>query len=329
MKPAYADRLWDAFRDAYAYRMRGAFKDADGAAAPLRWKKTGRVLVDCDLFDGSFADEEIDRVFATMALAPEQTFLVQTEHAGRMRAYFSDMPDRCTAIQETDELRKAQYRCDCDDDPDGSDAWHAETERFERGVLAVAAMWDGTPLPNVQIAAVVRNQAEADARIPDLLATPAATRVVVYEPTGAVDFDPTGCDICGGPPTWRIGGQPWCTDCDNECGSFRDWLNPEGLDWLIIAGHVGPGAVPCDVAHVRSAVEQCRAVGVPVWVERLGSRPVRCLPTLGSLRGSAPGGSMYDPELVADPYPASHPHGADPAEWPEDLRVRELPEVRT
>lgn len=51
----------------------------------------------------------------------------------------------------------------------------------------------------------------------------------------------------------------------------------------------------------RSLVEQCCAASVPVFVKQLGTNP-------SSIQ-------------------LKHPKGGDWSEWPEDLRVREFPEV--
>jgi len=54
-----------------------------------------------------------------------------------------------------------------------------------------------------------------------------------------------------------------------------------------------------------------------VFVKQLGSRPI-ALDTELWERGT------YVPMYV--PVKVRHSHGGDPAEWPEDLRVREFPQ---
>lgn len=79
------------------------------------------------------------------------------------------------------------------------------------------------------------------------------------------------------------------------------------------------GARPCDVAWIRSVVEQCRAADVPCFVKQLGR----------NLAGSADGFTVNTwllneaRERVA--FSLFDRKGGDPAEWPEDLRVREFP----
>ena len=147
---------------------------------------------------------------------------------------------------------------------------------------------DGLPgfhLPNVWLGASVENQATANERIPLLLETPAAVRFVSAEPL---------LDVI---------------DLDHGGFSFLERLtSPTGrkwprLDWVIVGGESGPNARPTDVTQIRSVVDQCHAAGVPVFVKQLGAVPV------------VNGVRML----------LKNRKGADPAEWPEDLRYREWP----
>src|SRR3990167_5349220 len=79
------------------------------------------------------------------------------------------------------------------------------------------------------------------------------------------------------------------------------------IDWLIVGGESGPHARPCNLAWIRSAVAQCRAAGVPVFVKQLG------------------GADGPDSVTVVSGMRYRDRAGADPSEGPEDLRVREWP----
>ena len=83
------------------------------------------------------------------------------------------------------------------------------------------------------------------------------------------------------------------------------WLG-DGIQWVVVGGESGRNARPCDHKWIRSIVRQCMNACVPRFVKQLGSQ------------------SYYDDEI---PYPLDDPKGGDPVEWPEDLRVREFPEV--
>ena len=91
------------------------------------------------------------------------------------------------------------------------------------------------------------------------------------------------------------------------------------LDWVIVGGESGPKARPCDVQWIRTIVEQCRNAGVPCFVKQLGAN---ALDADGSMHGRyQAGGIRHDfPKLT-------HSKGGDPSEWPENLRVRQWPEV--
>lgn len=164
---------------------------------PLRWRGSKRALEEgrpsrifvnsmSDLFHEKLSDEDIDRVFAVMALAKQHTFQVLTKRAERMRTYM--------------EKR------------DWSDALNAATNLFVRrldGPLHLAGEIV-PPLPNVWLGVSVEEQATADERIPLLLQTPAAVRFVSYEPAlGPVDFSAHGglhCEGATGLIDWMIVG---------------------------------------------------------------------------------------------------------------------------
>lgn len=98
------------------------------------------------------------------------------------------------------------------------------------------------------------------------------------------------------------------------------------IDWVIVGGESGPNARPCDIEWVRAIVRQCRAAGVPCFVKQLGRK---VYDNDGVARCGWPGLTQFqrhngdaDNEcqvILRDPK------GGDPAEWPEDLRVREVP----
>ena len=97
----------------------------------------------------------------------------------------------------------------------------------------------------------------------------------------------------------------------------------EGIHWVIVGGESGHHARPFDPLWAKSIVEQCRRAGVPVFVKQLGSKPV--LGDIGDLHGWPAGPGPVDWETGR--IHLRHSHGADPAEWPAELRVREFPEL--
>lgn len=94
-----------------------------------------------------------------------------------------------------------------------------------------------------------------------------------------------------------------------------DWTKYPGVDWIIIGGESTQGAKarPFAIEWARWTIRQCKAAGVPVFMKQVGSDFGHC----------GPDGVSASPIR----YPMKDRAGADPAEWPEDLRVREFPRV--
>jgi protein gp37 len=254
---------------------------------PLRWKKPRRIFVNSmsDLFHESLPDAAIDRVFAVMAWCRRHTYQILTKRAVRMRAYGLSLA-ALSPKERTRRLVASMYL--------GHPA-----ARLVGGNIPDEQVGDlEWPLPNVWLGVSVEDQATADERIPLLLQTPAAKRFISYEPAlGPMDF----------------GSEALCHAHDESCRRISDTrcdqrLGP--LDWVIVGGESGPGARPFDIAWARSTVAQCKAARVPVFVKQLGARP------FASPRHD--GGTGYVLEL-------RDRKGGDPAEWDEDLRVREFP----
>lgn len=166
------------------------------------------------------------------------------------------------------------------------------------------------PLPNVWLGVSVEDQKTADERIPLLLQTPAAIRFVSYEPAlGPVDF------------------RRWLT-----VTALRDRM----LDWIIIGAESGPGARAFDIQWARNTIEQCKAAGVACFLKQLGAHPQEvAYPQTVTLRETQ---QWMDSgwTCITDEngqhwrrcYKLKDRKGGDWLEWPEDLRVREFPEVR-
>lgn len=266
--------------------------DEDVLAQPLRWRKPRKVFV-CsmtDLFGEWVSDEQLDRVFAVMALCSHLTFQCLTKRPERMRAYVESL----AALDGRARARRLA------------------------GPLAAGASDENTgplpwPLPNLWPGVSVEDQATADERIPHLLATPAAVRFVSVEPLlDRVDL--TWLRTHEGNTNALAG---WRSDDFESCGVPRRTVNR--IDWVIVGGESGPGARPCDVAWIRSLVEQARAAAVPVFAKQLGAHYVDAVNGIGGVA------ARPDPTLVPSIRRLRDRKGGDPSEWPEDLRVREFP----
>jgi len=269
---------------------------------PLTWRKPRRVRVQSDLWQASVSYEWIDRMCAVMARATQHTFVVCTTHAERMYAYF------CGRMHSSRWRDHAVHRI--------SDLLgQTQTEPIERAQSFVAfssqIVW---PLSNVWLGVSVENQATADTRLPWLLKTPAALRFLSLEPL--LDGVDLRLDSMGIPcNTW---GQP-LGDCGYYCDEIVGHIDHGTLlDWVLCGGESGPKARPCNLAWLRSVVQQCAAAHVPCCVTQLGSQSVG---GCGSLLN--PG----SPALWDSRFSWHDRKGADPAEWPSDLRVQQCPEA--
>lgn len=110
-----------------------------------------------------------------------------------------------------------------------------------------------------------------------------------------------------------------------------------GIDLAAIGGESGPGARPCNVAWIRSLVRQCRAAGCAPYVKQLGAH-VEDRNDAG-LDGAEPDEWPEGTDVEHDEADTGYQgapvrirlrdrKGSDMAEWPADLRIRELPEAR-
>jgi protein gp37 len=261
---------------------------------PLRWKKPRRIFVGSmtDIFHEDIGPDWLIEVFNRMLDASRHTFMILTKRPERMKRVVEMMAD---------------------DD------------------------FLGTVLPNLWLGVTAENQEMADLRIPILLQTPAVKRFVSVEPMlGPVDLTPwigptLGCGSCGRTysvaeaipdPKGHSMGADKCVICGEEDYMLTLWgdrqverfengeryaegtreVDEDGpqLHWCIAGGESGPGARPMHEEWPRDLVRQCRAAGVPVFVKQIH----RLTPS-GKIRVSK-----------------------DVNEWPEDLRVREFPEVK-
>ena len=160
----------------------------------------------------------------------------------------------------------------------------------------VEKMWPPPLLPNIWLGASIVNQEELRRDWPKLRDTPAAKRFISYEPAiASVDW----CEALG---IW------WNS-------TLREWVREDVLrpDQIIVGGESDQGkhkARPFDIEWARSTIRQCRAAGVSVFCKQIGSNA----------------GTMLRARCGTwERFPTKERAGADPAEWPADLRVQEIP----
>lgn len=171
------------------------------------------------------------------------------------------------------------------------------TKRTER--VAAHVPWTLDPWPNVWLGFSAEDQPTYDERLEEILPVPAAVHFASLEPLlGPIDVRPF------------------------------EWLaDPDVTPWFIVGGESGNRdgdfvARRCDVTWIRSIITQCREAKLALWVKQLGSAAA------DAENGLAGAYLKVDPDaagLISRRLRA--PHGDDPAEWPEDLRVQEILEL--
>lgn len=264
---------------------------------PIRWRKPRRIFVNSmsDLFHESLSNEEIAAVFGVMAACPQHTFQVLTKRARRMREWFEDAyGDVCGAVDDAIG-RGAQP-------PPGWKLFRQSHHHASTGVyLGSEEWWEGDlpwPLPNVWLGVSCEDQRRWDERVPHLLHTPAAVRWVSAEPLlGPVD-------------AWAM----LAGEVRDRCLGILGTEGMPGLDWLVVGGESGPGARPCSVDWIRDLVQQCQRAEVPVFVKQLGR--YLHVPERAQAR------RLLGGELLRK---LRDRKGGDMAEWPDDLKIREMP----
>ncbi len=221
--------------------------------------------------------------------------------------------------------------------------WLLLTKRPQHMVrLAADAGWKHWWPGNVWAGCTVEDQDRADDRIPHLLGVPARVRFLsvepLMEPVNLARIPANVPSLCGGrgddyfDPLVGLG-------CELQGDGHTDTRFPR-LSWIIAGGESGPGARPFDLEWARSIRDQCKATGTAFFQKQMGanavdSSAVDIIGPDGKARCRRAVGHPDIDEAVATPGYTVQPAalrfkdkaGADPDEWPEDLRVQEWPTV--
>ena len=234
---------------------------------PLRRRKPTTWFVNSmsDLFHESVPDAWIDRVFAVMALAHWHTFQVLTKRSARMREYLNGGWQK-RAKQISDDM---------------ADAGEID------GDHVITAL--PKTLRNVWLGVSAEDQARADERVPDLLATPAAIRFVSAEPLlSGINFAQVHHYTSYGADVWNaltgFRGHPGGGSSDNP-----------HLDWVIVGGESGRNARPMHPDWARSIRDQCAAAGTAFFFKQWGAwKPI-------SEMSEAETDALYEPVPAGQP----------------------------
>lgn len=241
-----------------------------------------------DFFDAEVPDEWRDEAMAVMALTPNLDWLVLTKRPKVMRGYMAERwqgtpAQRIAGMEipaggETGRRSQIEDACEPFLDTLGL-ADPAKDELWTEDGKCRAMQW-GWPLANVWLGVTAENQAMADLRVPELLATPAAKRFVSVEPMlGAIDVIPylfiyTHADdaiLIDGAPAGDLAadGKPVLPFNDPATTRPEDIACPR-LDWVIAGGESGPQARPVHPDWARALRDQCTAAAVPFFFKQWG-----------------------------------------------------------
>ena len=194
---------------------------------------------------------------------------------------------------------------------------------FPGGYIAEAGSMNQTgPRRNVWLGTSISDQATANKAVPELLRCRdlAPVRFISAEPlVGPIDLEdalPSEDQVA-----LRRGHR-----CE--------------LDWVIVGGESGPKARPCRPEWVRSLVRQCQLFEVPVFVKQMGANVITRNDAIEDEFNNGVSG-WPDPQVQHDIHGFREEFqgadcriklrdrkGGDPDEWPQDLRVRQFPEVQ-
>lgn len=233
----------------------------DRLTQPLRWRRPRRVFVNSmsDLFAEEVPEHFIDKVFGIMGASGHHVFQVLTKRPERMAAYLAE--DR--------RLRWAE----------------AINGLHTGGDQAFDAIAYGKgPLPNVWLGTSVEDQRAADVRIPHLLKTPAAVRLLSCEPLlGPVDLEAALC-------VYDKHGEP------SGPRASRD--GSPVISWVIVGGESGPHHRPMDPAWARSLRDQCQEAGVAFFYKQSSGYRSESEPWITETDGSRWVWHQYPGELT-------------------------------
>jgi protein gp37 len=209
-------------------------------------------------------------------------------------------------------------------------SWLLVTKRVGNVVGMIPVNWEKRFPDHVRLLITVCNEEEAQRDVRRLLALPCKNGIS-YEPAlGPVDWSPWLHVV----PHFRTtvsarDGEPVGPTTSGWIQSYnvrtREPILPE-LQWVICGGESTQGAGkarPMHLSWATSTRDQCSAAGVPFFFKQGGSNVVcthaelERMPTITNIENAGPG--LWR-KVFKDRA------GADPAEWPEDLRVQCFPD---
>ena len=256
---------------------------------PLRWYKPRRATISaaCDLFDEDMNEGALDEVLAAIAL----TWLLSPDHRFLIT---TANPERMAGYLLADNRNRIERI---------TEAGIKLLQNNSGQCLQQFAPHHKWPLPRKKLKEedIDAWLTEGSQRVPRNL----WTGVSVYNQETA---DQRTAELQRIPsPVRFIKAEP----LEDEL-RLEKWLGKhKAVQWVITGAGTGKDAKPCNVEWLQSIVAQCRHAGVAAFVTQVG-RPA-------AYRTQEPTAGSSGKRLRSRT-------GADPDEWPEDLRCRQWPE---
>ncbi len=275
-------------------------------------------------------DDVRSRLFRLIDATPNLDWLLLTKRPENVRRMWPVI-DKETADMSTllaNHMRAVRLRMA---------SGHAFGDPVEEHVAYAAERDRLAHRPNVWIGTSIACQDDADRNIPELLKCRdlCAKLFVSAEPL----VEPVDLLKISGPEGRDRGLYASALHSDHDDRYFK--LRGAPIDWVIVGGESGPNARPCCVQWIREIVRQCADAEVPCFVKQVGSHPVMRFDTVDGRRAGIhperewPSGTWFGTRRGYErtEWRGHYPYlrdkkGGDPSEWPEDIRVREVPCVK-
>lgn len=206
--------------------------------------------------------------------------------------------------------------------------WLLLTKRPENVRSMVPVRWLENWPANVMTGTSPCDQTTAEVCIPHLLRIPGRHFLSCEPLLGPINL---GLAMCTCPWPSDAMQTRHLMDCSADTRRPEDQRRWAQLHWVIVGGESGPHSRPFRPHWARSIVNQCQRACVPVFVKQMGSHVEIA---------NDSGDEWPDDGRIFDTVPASYRpthqgefvrvklndnKGGDMAEWPVDLRVRQLP----
>lgn len=276
---------------------------------PLHWKKPQIVFVtsQSDLFHEDVPFEFVDKALAVMAMTARHKYKVLTKRSERMLEYFT------RDVKWDEVIANAALELFGD-----------EASRFAANSVNNCLDEDlnvGWPLRNLHSGVSIEDPNSANERLPLLMLTPAAVRWVSYEPAlKPVNF--LKLPALYHPTPGHVGYEVYPFDGVFAIPDMERKVSR--IDQVVIGGESGAGARTCQISTIRNTIAQGRMCGVPIFVKQMGRTVEITEQDAAYIKETDAHPRLFHKDGIWTWNPHDL-HGGDIEEWPEDLRVREVP----